>query len=222
MTQTSLSSRVAITRLVLVPSLITLGITLLRLVGELQHWSPIFFGAAAGGGSAIIGISWLPFLFGPYFALKLWDAGEGPTSAGRAIGMAILGFLVMAAGGFLAFAPQLAFPGKILVGLAIIVVGAALQFAPWPALSKTLLLYGFAARIPVAIVMFFALQGNWGTHYDALPPKYADKSFWPKYFEIGLVPQLVFWVALTIIIGTLCGGIAAAVARRRKPAPEGA
>ena len=35
--------------LILVPSLITLAITILRLVGELENWSPRYFGKAAGG-----------------------------------------------------------------------------------------------------------------------------------------------------------------------------
>jgi hypothetical protein len=65
--------------------------------------------------------------------------------------------------------------------------------------------------------MYFALKGNWGTHYDALPPGYnGPAGLLPKYALIGLLPQLVFWPALTIIVGSLFGGIAAAVARREK------
>ena len=48
----------------------------LRLVGELQHWSSTLFNRAGGGGGAIVGISWLPLLFGIYFALRLVKAGE--------------------------------------------------------------------------------------------------------------------------------------------------
>ena len=66
----------SITSLITIPALITLGITLLRLVGELQHWPKPWFNAAAGGGGAVIGISWLPLIFGPYFALKLARSGR--------------------------------------------------------------------------------------------------------------------------------------------------
>jgi hypothetical protein len=37
-------------QLILVPSIITLAITILRLVGELQHWPAPWFSTTAGGG----------------------------------------------------------------------------------------------------------------------------------------------------------------------------
>ena len=70
-------------QLVLWPAVITLGITLLRLFGELQGWAPALFNRAAGGGFALIGISWLPILLGPYFALKLAKSGKGRPAPGR-------------------------------------------------------------------------------------------------------------------------------------------
>ena len=42
-------SRISITRLIIVPSVITLAVTVLRLVGELQHWSTRLFNPEAGG-----------------------------------------------------------------------------------------------------------------------------------------------------------------------------
>jgi hypothetical protein len=210
------SSRVPITRLILIPSVITLAVTLLRLVGELQHWSPILFNPAAGGGGAIMGITWLVLIFGVYFALKLSRTGERPVSIGKANLFAVLGLVAMIAGAFVGFAHQIHFPGKEVVGLLVIVAAATLQFSAWPTLFKVLLAYGYAARIPVAIVMFFAIRGNWGTHYDALPPDFPEKSFWPKYLQIALVPQLIFWIAFAVIIGTLFGSIATAIFGRRK------
>ncbi len=215
-------SSLSVSRLIMVPALITLGITVLRLVGEMQHWPKPWFNTNAGGGGAIIGIAWLPFIFGPYFALKLAGAGEGPSSAGKAIGFAVLGLVLLIVGGF-AFAPQIKFPGKVLLGLLVMAAGAAVQFSPWSALARILVAYGYAARIPVAIVMYFAIRGNWGTHYDALPPNYTGPmDFWGKYFQIGLVPQLVLWVAYTVVFGSLCGGIAAAVKGRGKLATPAA
>jgi len=216
MVEMNSSSRVPITRLILIPSAITLAVTLLRLIGELQHWSPTLFNPAPGGGGAIMGITWLVLIFGVYFALKLSVAGEGPARIGKATLFAVLGFVAMIAGAFVGFAHQIQFPGKVVIGLLVIVAATALQFFAWPALFKVLLAYGYAARIPVAIVMFFAIRGNWGTHYDALPPDFPEKSFWPKYLQIALVPQLVFWIAFTVIIGTLFGSIATAIFSRRK------
>ncbi len=220
MTDTASGSRISITRLILMPAVITLAVTILRLVGELKHWPKPWFSAGAGGGGAIIGITWLAFIFGPYFALKLARAGEGPTSSGKAIGFAVLGLIAAFGGAFLAFAPKVVFPGKIAVGLLVMVVGAALQFNPWSALAKTLVAYGYAARIPVAIVMFCAIKGNWGTHYDAPPPGFPETSFWPKYVQIALVPQLVFWVVFTVIVGALFGAIVTAIAHPGKPATQ--
>jgi len=68
----------SIFRIILVPALITLVVTLLRLVGELQNWSPAFFSREAGGGGALIGIAWLVPIFGVYFALKLSRGGAAP------------------------------------------------------------------------------------------------------------------------------------------------
>jgi hypothetical protein len=82
-----------ITRLIAIPMVITLAVTILRLVGELNHWPTLGFNTAAGGGGALVGISWLPLVFGPYFALKLAAAGDGPASSRKVIGFAVLGLV---------------------------------------------------------------------------------------------------------------------------------
>ncbi len=219
MAKTTSGTHPSITRLILVPALITLAVTILRLVGELQHWSKLLFNPNAGGGGALVGISWLPIIFGPYFALKLAGGGEGPTGAGKAIGMAFLGVLVFAGGGFLLATSQQS-TGKLVGGLVLMGVAAAIQFPAWPSLAKTLLAYGYAARIPVAILMFFAIQGNWGTHYDAPPPNFPDMGFLPKYFRIGFLPQMILWPTFTVIVGGLFGAITVAIAHRRKPVAQ--
>src|SRR5271157_4952201 len=91
---------VSIARLITIPALITLVVTIVRLVGELQHWGKPWVGNEAGGGLALIGISWLPILFGPYFAWKLAAGGDGPASKGKSIGFAFLGFAVLVLAGF--------------------------------------------------------------------------------------------------------------------------
>ncbi len=212
---------ISIRQLIFVPSLITLGITILRLIGELRHWPRPWFSAAAGGGGAIIGVVWLPIIFGPYFALKLAGAGQRPKSPGKAIGFAVLSLIVLFAGSFVGFAPKLAFPGKLAVGYLMMVAAIALQFNPWPALARTLIAYAYAARIPIAVIMFFAIRANWGTHYDAPPPGYpSGVSFGTKYLQIAALPQLIFWVAFTVVIGALFGTVVAAIARRGKPATQ--
>jgi len=215
------TENVRISKLIFVPAVITLVITLLRLYGELHHWPAPWVNSSAGGPFALVGIVWLPIIFGPYFGMKLARAGNGPTGAGKTIGFAILGFLLTFGGTYIAFAPRDIFPGSRLLGLLIMAGAAALQFVPWPTLAKTLLAYGYAARIPVAIVMYFAIRGSWGTHYDALPPQYnGPTSFWGEYIYIGLIPQLIFWVVFTVVVGLLFAGIVAAIAHWSKPAAQ--
>jgi hypothetical protein len=69
--------------------------------------------------------------------------------------------------------------------------------------------------------MFLAIRGSWGTHYDAVPPDLPGLSFFAKYLWIGFFPQLVFWVAITVLSGMLFGTFAAGVLRllRRPPQP---
>jgi len=210
-------SRISIAKLIFIPSVITLAVTVLRLVGELQHWPKRLFNPEAGGGGSIIGITWLVLIFGVYFALKLTAGDETPPNAGRVIGYALLGLLITAAGLFLGFGMKAAFPGKILIGLVLIAVGIFVPFLGWKALAKVLLAYAYAARIPVVILMYFAMRGNWHTHYDAIPPGFPENlDFWTKYIQLAVVPQLLMWIAFTTVMGSLFGGFALAVMRRNK------
>ena len=215
-----MANEVETRKLILVPALITLAVTLLRLTGELLHWSPALFNPAAGGGGAIVGIAWLVPVFGVYFGLKLAKAGlAGPT--GPAIGFALLGLLVMPIGGFAAVKAGLPQQSLWLLGVFVLlsVGGAALAYRGWPALGRVLLAYGLAARIPVALVMLAAILGNWGTHYDVAPPNFPAMSPFAKWLLIGLMPQMTIWIWFTISAGALLGAITAAVtARSRRPA----
>ena len=223
MAETTSGNRVEITKLILVPSLITLGVTILRVVGELQNWSPLFFGKGAGGGGAIVGIAWLPIFFGIYFALKVAGAGAGPTSLGRTFAFWGVGLALLVAGGYLGF---VAFQsGSAVTGiaaLALMIGAVAAQFWGWPSLAKVLLAYAYAARIPVLAVMFLAFKGSWGTHYDALPPDFVSKGFASDFWNLAFIPQMFIWIAFTVLVGTLFGAVTAAIAQRRKPATQAA
>jgi len=208
--------------LILVPSLITLGVTLLRLAGELMHWSPALFSAEAGGGGAVVGLSWLPLVFGPWFAVRLVGAGEWHGGLGRAAGWPLLGLALLPASGALAAVAGVDPQG---LGMLVVFVVASLVALPvamrgWPALARTLLAYAFAARVPVALVMLVAILGDWGTHYDVAPPELPAMGPWARWIWIGLLPQMTVWIAYTVVVGSLLGSVAAAIAGRgRKPAP---
>jgi hypothetical protein len=203
-------------QLILVPAVITLAVTLLRLVGELQGWSPRFFSKAAGGGGAIVGISWLVVIFGAWFGWKLAKAGHGPGAVGRALGLAILAFALMIVLGFGAAA--LGMNQESLSTFAVYVVGAIVGLfvglRAWPALGRVLLAYAFAARIPVALVALVAVLGNWGTHYDVVSPTFPAMAPLAKWLIIGLVPQMTIWIWFTVVVGSICGIVAGAIAKR--------
>jgi len=217
----------SITSLIAIPALITLGITVLRLAGELEHWPKPWFSAAAGGGLAIVGISWLPIIFGPYFALKLAGAGEGPSSIGKAIGLALAGFGVLVLGVVaVGVAAALRHPNLTPFAYLVMLVAAFIPGIGWRSLGNALLAYAFAARIPVVIVMYLAMAGNggqgWGTHYDAPPPNFTFPSLAARFFFTGVAPQLGFWIGWTVVLGSIFGVIAAAIGRRQKQAAPAA
>lgn len=214
-------SDVPIKKLILVPALITLAVTLLRLTGELLRWSPRLFSPAAGGGGALVGITWLVPIFGVYFAWRLTQGGEHPASALAAIGYALLGALLLPAVGFVV--AQLGVDTQSVSMLLAFVVasvpGGLIAVRGWPALGRVLFAYGLAARIPVAIVMLVAILANWGTHYDAAPDGFPAMGPVSRWFVTGLLPQMTIWIWYTIVLGGLCGGVTAAIrGRARRPA----
>jgi hypothetical protein len=208
--------------MILVPGIITAAVTLLRLVGELNHWSRTLFNPEAGGGMAIVGIWLLVPIFGIYFAMKLQHSGQA-GSGWRAVGFAAL---AIAAFVVVAFAVPTVFgldPSQpTIAGFGLFVLGAvialAIAYYGAGALGRVLLAYGLAARIPVILVMLIAILGNWGTHYDVLPPGAPEMGVWTKWLFIGVVPQLTLWMAFTVAVGAIFGGLALVVAERRQTA----
>jgi len=212
----------SISRMVLVPGIITAAVTLLRLVGELNHWSRTLFNPDAGGGLALVGIAWLVPIFGIYFAMKL------PASSRTGSGWRPLGFAALAIGVFIGivFAVPAVMgldpsqPGFAAFAVMIVasLIALAVAYYGSGALGRVLIAYGLAARIPVILVMLLAILGNWGTHYDVLPPGAPEMGVWTKWFLIGVVPQLTLWIAFTVAVGALFGGLALVVAERRQTA----
>ncbi len=67
-------NEVDIKNLITIPAIITLAVTLLRLVGEFMNLPAWLANKEAGGPGALIGIAWLAPVFGVYFAGKLANA----------------------------------------------------------------------------------------------------------------------------------------------------
>lgn len=216
-------------KLILVPAVITLAVTLLRLVGELQGWSPALFNRGDKPFSpSLVGIVWLVPVFGAWFGWRLARAGSGPRSLGRAFGLTVAALAVLPLAAFLApkagiqpehlWRPNVPLTESftiLSVFVVVFFVGIAIGILAWPALGRTLLAYGLAVRIPIALLMLVAMLGNWGTHYDARPSYPPQMSALGWWVGIGLVPQLFFWIWITIVFGALFGIVAAGIARRR-------
>jgi hypothetical protein len=207
------TSRTSPLGLVLVPAILTLAVTVLRLAGELLQWSPKLFNRDAGGGGALVGIVWLIPVFGIYFALKLAAAGELPMSAGKAAGWAGLAFVVNTALGFGSFAVVKSPVAQL--GIFTLTSWLAIFIARrgWPALWRVLLVYGFAARIPVLVIMYLAIFGGWDSHYAKPRPDFPVMGPWGLFFWTALLPQFSVWIYLTVVGGLLFGALALGIRR---------
>jgi hypothetical protein len=203
-------------RMILFPSLITLGVTVLRLIGELQHWSATLFNPKPGGGGAIFGISWLAVVFAIYFAVRVQKSRQPLERPGRAIGLTLLSLALCVAGTFLMYrAIQTASVIAWVPSMIVICGGIYLMRFAWPSYWAVMMAYALAARIPVIIVMYFAIKGNWGTHYDSPGPAFVPADWWTEFIHTGLFPQLLLWIPYTVVVCGLFGVITAAIKSRK-------
>ena len=200
-------------RLIVVPALTAVAITALRAFGEVHHWpKPIVKSAVCG--KAILGVVWLVPIFGTYFGLRLFRAGSQPKFLARALIFAIASLLLKLGGTFVMERPGLAYVTRISLNLGVTALALGLQAVAWPALYKALLVYGYASRVPIAVVEYLAMRGHWGTHYDAVDPGFPQIGFWPTYIRVNLIPNIFFMEAYTVIVGGLFGVIAFAAMKK--------
>lgn len=203
------------------PALIALAVTLLRLVGERRGWSEAWFDRATSGlvptgaVSWLVGITWLALPFGAWFALRLVRSGAGAPPAVRSVLLAVLALVALYGGTRLVPLLRLGFPGFLLVIWTVGLISAVVAWQAWPALGRVVLAYGLLSRAVVALVMLLAMNGRWGTHYDyADMPWVREMPFWTAYLMFAFIPQLVFWVAYTVVLGLLAGALVAALRAR--------
>lgn len=204
-------------RLIAVPALISIGVTALRLVGELLRWPKPFVNSNVCG-KAILGVIWLVPIFGVYFAVRLFHAGDMPQRFGRPLLLAISGLALKLAGTFLMESHAMTYALRLSMNFIVTLIALVLCAMAWRTLCKVLLAYGYLSRIPVAIVQYLAMRGRWATHYDALDPGFPPIGFWPTFLRVSFVPNIFFMEAYTVIVGALVGIAAVVVLGRVGPA----
>jgi len=202
--------------LVFWPAVLTLAVTLLRLVGELRGWAPDYFSRLPGGGLAIVGITWLSPAVGAYLGWRLAHAGlRSPGVASLAawpLGALLLGLGI---GYGLERVVQPSWTGTLVLWAMVAVFVATMSFVTWPALGWPLLVYALAARLPVALVMYVAISRRWGTHYDAPPPGFPGLRPMARWLWTGLLPQTSIWIAFTLAVGMSAAALGVWYASRR-------
>ncbi len=203
---------------VLVAAAITLVITILRVVGELQGWSETLVGP-----QGLVGITLLIPIFGLWFGWRLRRSTGTPAHAGKAALFYVLAAAVLFGAFWAAMAAGLivmpteqapGVPDGMVWAVGIVLASIAMAFAAWPRLSLALFVYAVLARIPIIVVTFLSVSNDWDTHYTKLPPEFALPPDVDKTMFLAM-PQATFWIAFTMAVGGLFGCAAAALARRR-------
>jgi hypothetical protein len=212
-------SKPSVLGLVVLPTIVTLCVNAARAYAE-------FHGDVTrqtGGGGALLGIVWLPLLFGAWFAFRLGGAGSLPrlrpgwpwvlvsllllvgTVASQIVG------IDRADKSDAAFA-SLRVSVLTIVGVALPI--AAFQFVIWRRLALTLLVYALVARGMVLFLTWLAKSNGWDTHYTKFGPAGLETDMAGTMVSASIA-QLGFWVPFTMLTGMLTGTALQAFASRR-------
>ena len=196
-------------RLVLGPLLLTTLVCVARLVGEVQGWiSP-----RSGGALHPLGISWLTFVFGAWFATRLRNVGSAPHLARpRTVAtLTLLGLAAAVAWQFGPFAEQPAddatfvrLRSAVLLLVALASAAAAVAFAVWPRLAWTMLCYALPTRLVVFLITWFAKVQGYDTHYVKFGPPGIERDL-PDTLLATALAQGGFWVPFTVVCGVAIG-----------------
>ncbi len=196
--------------LVWVAAAISLLVTVVRLVGELQGWDAFWFSSEPGSFLNPFGIVWLVPVFGFLFGRRVAQAtGRPPFVASFFVPM--FGFVVLLAGvGYIA--RELS-PESMRAAMDHVVWGAPvlslLALFAWPRVFAVNLLYALLARAPVVVVQYLDVHNGWQTHYGRVHPKLARLSADERLWSLT-VAQGSLWIPFTLL---LAGGAAALGAR---------
>jgi hypothetical protein len=162
-----------------------------------------------------VGIVWLIPLVAVYFALALTPRGASAMPALRALGWAALAFFGISA---LTFAGFYLVPnplGQLAILTVTTWIGILLARRAAPGLWRVLLAYGFAARVPVLIVMAISIFGGLDTHYAKPGPDFPPMGPLGLFLWTALLPQFSVWIWMTVAGGLLVAALTLLVTRRQ-------
>lgn len=205
-----------VTRAVVVAGLLTLAVTGVRLLGELQGWSPSWFSRDAGGRGAVIGVVWLVPVFGFLFGRCLARQGLAPAAPWRTLVLLLLPTAALIGGvGYIGSTLKgeelrtalnyVALGGPLLVLVALLI---------WPRGTLANLAYGVLARAPVVVVQYVSIAQQWGTHYEKVHPQLPPMDAGERAFGLMLA-QATLWVPFTALLGTVFSALGAKTVRGR-------
>jgi hypothetical protein len=209
-------------RLVLLPpAVITWAVMLIRLGGELVGGPAWLFSREAGGGGAVVGISWLVVIFGAWFGWRLAKEGRGPKRPVMALLLHVAAQGVAVGGMLAAYHLQVVDfenPGPEIAYTFLAVLGTAslLMLWSWKELFMANLLYGFLARLGIILVTIPATLNSWDTHFNKAPKGHVDPT-WAGALGVSTA-QVCFWIPFTVLVGGLFGSIAGLIASGRRGA----
>lgn len=197
--------------LILWPSVITLLVSVGRLVGEANDWAP----TKAGGSGFWFGITWLGFLLGIWFAFRL--RGEGSSPRVRLPWLwTLLSLLplVAAAAWRMPITAELeqneagldALRTTAITFACAASIAAAVNFFVWRRLAWTLFAYAIPARLTVIVLTWIAKHFDIPSHYTKFGPKGFVRDMEGTVVSATIM-QLGFWAPITIVFGTLLGGL---------------
>lgn len=201
--------------MLLVFGVLTLVVTVVRLVGELQGWNPTWFSTDAGSPMNPFGIVWLVPVAGLLFGRRLAQGGGAPKFvAGFFVPM--FGFSVLMAS---IVSVNNYFEGEQLVeAMGYVMLGAPvlslLALFVWPRAFVAMVAYWMLARVPVMLIQYLDIQNGWQTHYGKVPEELAGMDADARIWMLTKA-QLCFWMAFTVLLGCAFAAIGAATVRRR-------
>lgn len=201
--------------MLLVFGVLTLVVTVVRLVGELQGWDSNWFSTEAGSPMNPFGIVWLVPVAGLLFGRRLAQGGGAPTFvAGFFVPM--FGFLALMVSMFIA--NSYFEGGELLEVMGYLMLGAPvlslLALFVWPRAFVAMVAYWLLARVPVMLIQYLDIQNGWQTHYGKVPAEFAGADADARIWMLTKA-QLCIWMAFTVLLGCAFAAIGAATVRRR-------